>query len=57
MFTQNILSYKILGNEKEEEEIQIIRDYLGCILKLYCLREYQVMRRRRRRRRRRRSRE
>ena len=41
----------------EEEEMQRIKDYLGCLLKIYCLIEYQVMRRRRRRRRRTRSRE
>ena len=56
MYTQIILSYRISGNEKEKKEEeeeekkkQRIKDYLGCILKIYRLIKYQVMRRRRRR--------
>ena len=33
--------------------MQRIKDYLGCILKIYCLIKYQIMRRSRRRKRRR----
>ena len=31
----------------EEEEMQRIKDYLGCLLKIFRLIKYQVMRRRR----------